>query len=148
MAYPKKLQDLIETFDMFDPSDRTGMLLSYSDQFREVPPEVAVRPFDKSHLVPHCESDAYVWGMRRPDGRLDLYFAVENPSGVSARALSVILQKTISGLPASEIAGIDASIVERVFRQNISMGKGLGLMSMVQAVQALAKAAAAQDTHA
>ena len=148
MAYPKKLQDLIETFDMFDPSDRTGMLLSYSDQFREAPPEVAVRPFDKSHLVPHCESDAYVWGVRRPDGRLDLYFAVENPSGVSARALAVILQKTISGPPASEIAEIDASIVERVFRQNISMGKGLGLMSMVQAVQALAKAAAAQDTHA
>jgi hypothetical protein len=39
-------------------------------------------------------------------------------------------------------------IVERIFRQNISMGKGLGLMSMVQAVQALAKAAATQDTHA
>lgn len=64
------------------------------------------------------------------------------------RALSVILQKTISGLPASEIADVDASIVERLFRQNISMGKGLGLMSMVQAVQSIAKAAAAQDTHA
>ena len=148
MGYPKKLQDLIEMFEMFDPSDRTSMLLSYSDQFRDVPREVAVRPFDKSHLVPHCESDAYVWGVRLPDGRVDLYFAVENPSGVSARALSVILQKTISGLPASEIADVDASIVERLFRQNISMGKGLGLMSMVQAVQSIAKAAAAQDTHA
>jgi sulfur transfer protein SufE len=148
MSYPKKLQDLIDTFEMFDPSDRTGMLLSYSDQFQEVPPEIAARPFDTSHLVPHCESDAYVWGVRRPDGRLDLYFAVENPSGVSARALSVILQKTVSGLPASEIAEVDASIVERLFRQNISMGKGLGLMSIVQAVQAIAKAAAAQDTHA
>jgi cysteine desulfuration protein SufE len=148
MGYPKKLQDVIDMFEMFDPSDRTNMLLSYSDQFREVPPEVAVRPFDKSHLVPHCESDAYVWGVRRPDGMLDLYFAVENPSGVSARALSVILQKTISGLPASEIAEVDASIVERLFRQNISMGKGLGLMSLVQAVQAIARATAAQDTHA
>ena len=148
MGYPKKLQDLIETFEMFDPADRTSMLLSYSDQFRDVPPEVAVRPFDKSRQVPHCESDAYVWGIRRPDGRVDLYFAVESPSGVSARALSVILQKTISGLPASEIATVDASIVERIFRQNISMGKGLGLMSMVQAVQAIAKAAAAQDTPA
>jgi sulfur transfer protein SufE len=86
--------------------------------------------------------------VRRPDGRLDLHFAVENPSGVSARALAMILQKTISGLPASEIAEVDASIVERLFRQNISMGKGLGLMSMVQAVQAIARAAAAQDTPA
>jgi len=148
MAYPGKLQELIDMFELFDPADRTSMLLSYSDQFRDVPREVAVRPFDTSHQVPHCESDAYVWGVRRPDGRLDLHFAVENPSGVSARALAVILQKTISGLPASEIASVDSSIVERIFRQNISMGKGLGLMSMVQAVQALARAAAAQDTHA
>ena len=56
--------------------------------------------------------------------------------------------RSISGLPASEIAEVDASIVERLFRQNISMGKGLGLMSMVQAVQAIARAAAAQDTPA
>ena len=148
MAYPAKLQEVIDMFEMFDPADRTSMLLSYADQFREVPPSVATRPFPASHRVPQCESDAYAWAVRRPDGSLDLYFAVENPSGVSARALGAILQKTLSGLPAGEVATVDASIVERVFRQNISMGKGLGLMSMVQAVQALAKAAAAQDTRA
>jgi sulfur transfer protein SufE len=61
---------------------------------------------------------------------------------VSAKALAAILDRTLSGLPASEIAQIDPEIVERIFRQNISMGKGLGLMSMVQSVRALAKAAA------
>jgi len=66
---------------------------------------------------------------------------VENPSGVSAKALAAILDRTLSGLPASEIAQVDPDIVERIFRQNISMGKGLGLMSMVQSVRALAKAA-------
>jgi len=66
---------------------------------------------------------------------------VENPSGVSARALAAILDRTLSGLPASEIARVGPDIVERIFRQNISMGKGMGLMSLVQAVQALAKAA-------
>jgi cysteine desulfuration protein SufE len=148
MPYPGKLQELIDMFEMFEPADRTSMLLSYADQFKDVPPEVATRPFAASHQVPQCESDAYVWAVRRPDGRLDLYFAVENPSGVSPRALAAILQKTISGLPASQIAQVDSSIVEQLFRRNISMGKGLGLMSMVQAVQALAKAAAAQDDHA
>ena len=34
-----------------------------------------------------------------------------------------------------------ADIVEQIFRQDISMGKGMGLMSMVQAVAALARAA-------
>jgi sulfur transfer protein SufE len=139
---PQKLDQLLETFDTFpDPADRTGMLLSYSDQFREVPPEVARRPFPPDHQVPQCESDAYVWAVKRPDGTLQLYFAVESPSGVSARALAAILDRTLSGLPASEIAAISTDIVERLFRQNISMGKGMGLMSMVQAVQALAKKA-------
>lgn len=136
-----KLQQLVDTFQMFDPADRTSLLLSYADQFKEVPPAIASRPFPTSHQVPQCESDAYVWALKKPDGTLKLYFAVENPSGVSARALAAILDKTLSGLPASEIATIDPGIVEKIFRQNISMGKGLGLMSMVQAVTALARAA-------
>ena len=142
---PGKLQQVLDTFEMFpDPADRTNMLLSYADQFREVPPAVARRPFDKMHQVPQCESDAYVWAMKKPDGTLDLHFAVENPSGVSAKALAAILQRSLSGLPAAEIAQIDASIVERIFRQNISMGKGMGLMSMVEAVRTLARKAAAR----
>ena len=141
---PGKLQQVLDTFEMFpDHADRTNMLLSYADQFREVPPAVARRPFDRTHQVPQCESDAYVWAMKKPDGTLDLHFAVENPSGVSAKALAAILQRSLSGLPAAEIAQIDASIVERIFRQNISMGKGMGLMSMVEAVRTLARKAAA-----
>jgi cysteine desulfuration protein SufE len=141
VPYPAKLQAVIDMFAMFDPADRTNMLLSYADQFKEVPPAIAERPFAKSHQVPQCESDAYAWAMKQPDGTLKLYFAVENPSGVSAKALAAILDKSLSGLPASDIAQVDSSIVEKLFRQNISMGKGMGLMSMVEAVRALAKAA-------
>jgi cysteine desulfuration protein SufE len=138
---PEKLDQLIDTFQMFDPADRTDMLLSYADQFKEVPPAIATRPFPESHHVPQCESDAYVWALKQPDDTMKLYFAVENPSGVSAKALAAILDRTLSGLPASEIAQVNCDIVERIFRQNISMGKGMGLMSMVNAVQALAKKA-------
>ena len=80
--------------------------------------------------------------MVQPGGALKLYFAVENPSGVSAKALAAILDKTLSGLPATEIATVTTDIVERIFRRNISMGKGIGLMSMVDAVRALARRAA------
>jgi cysteine desulfuration protein SufE len=125
-----------------ETTDRSILLISYADKFREVPPEVARRPFDQEHLVPHCESEAYVWAVRNPDGTLKLEFAVENPSGISAKALAAILDQTLSGLPPEEIAQIDLEIVEQIFRQNISMGKGMGLMSMVQAVRALAKRAA------
>jgi len=141
-AVPERLQAMLDLLaDVTDPSERATVLLSFADEFREVPPSVAVRPFPRSHQIPQCESDAYAWAIRRPDGTLKLHFAVENPSGVSARALAVILDKTLSGLPAEEVAGVSPDIVERIFRQNLSMGKGLGLMSMVLAVQALARRA-------
>jgi cysteine desulfuration protein SufE len=143
MPVPPKLQAVLDTFAIFnDPADRTNLLLSYADQFREVPPDVATRPFPQGSLVPHCESEAYVWAIAQPDGTLTLHFAVENPSGVSAKALAAILQRSLSGRPAAEIADVTPDIVEQIFRQNISMGKGLGLMSMVQAVRSLAARAA------
>lgn len=139
MPYPPKLQALLDTFAMFpDPGDRTNLLLGYADKFREVAPDIATRPFPKECLVPHCESEAYVWAIPQPDGTLKLAFAVENPAGISAKALAAILDSTLSGLPPEQIAQVDPEIVEKIFRQNISMGKGMGLMSMVGAVRTLA----------
>ena len=125
-----------------DPADRADLLLSLADRFREVPPDVARRPFGRVHQVPSCESEAYVWGVLRPGGTLALHFAVENPSGVSAKALAAILDQGLSGLPAADIATVSPDLVFEVFRRDISMGKGLGLMSMVRAVQVTAKQAA------
>jgi cysteine desulfuration protein SufE len=138
--YPEKLQALLDVFaGVTDTQERTQLLLDYAKRFKDVPADVATRPFAKDHLVPHCESEAYVWAVPDGDGTLALHFAVENPSGISAKALAAILQRTLSGLPAVDIARVDPEIVERVFRQNISMGKGMGLMSMVAAVQTLAR---------
>ena len=139
-VYPERLQALLDVFATYsDTHERTQLLIDYARKFREVPAEVATRPFPPEHLVQHCESEAYAWAVPNPDGTLKLYFAVENPSGVSAKALAAILDKALSGLPAAEIARVDPEIVERLFRQNISMGKGMGLMSMVSAVHALAR---------
>jgi cysteine desulfuration protein SufE len=141
---PPTLQAVLDTFALFsDPADRTNLLLDYADQFHEVPPVVAARPFGAEHRIPHCESDAYAWAIKQPGGTLKLYFAVENPSGVSAKALASILDRSLSGLTPGEIASVSPDIVEQIFRQNISMGKGLGLMSMVEAVRTLARRAMA-----
>jgi cysteine desulfuration protein SufE len=141
---PATLQAVLDTFALFtDPADRTGLLLDYADRFQEVPSSVATRPFRPEHRVPECESEAYVWALKQPGGTLKLYFAVENPSGVSAKALAAILDRSLSGLTASEIALVSPEIVEQIFRQNISMGKGIGLRSMVEAVRTLAKRAIA-----
>lgn len=145
-GYPGRLADVLETFEMFsDPGERAQLLLSFSDQFQPVPPEVATKPYPKSHQIPQCESEAYAWAIRQPDDTLKLYFAVENPSGISARALATILDKSLSGLKPEEVAHVSPDIVEQIFRQNISMGKGMGLMSMVLAVRALAERAMRQS---
>jgi len=134
-----KLQDVLDTFAFFsDPADRTNLLLDYAEQFKDVPASIATRPFPAEHRVPHCESEAYAWAERQGDGTVKLYFAVENPAGVSAKALATVLDKSLSGLKPAEVASVNPDIVEQIFRQNISMGKGLGLMSMVQAVRILA----------
>jgi len=138
---PEKLRQLLETFDSLeDMEQRMSMLVGYAEQFREVPPSVAARPYPVDARVPYCESEAYVWAVPEPDGRIRFYFAVENPSGVSARALAAILQKTVSGSPASEIAEVTPDIVSRIFRQNITMGKGMGLMGLVERVRDAARA--------
>jgi len=141
---PATLQAVLDTFALFpDPADRTSLLLDYADQFKEVPASVATRPFGQEHRIPACESEAYVWALKQPGGTLKLYFAVENPSGVSAKALASILDRSLSGLTPGEIASVPVEIVEQIFRQNISMGKGLGLRSMVEAVRTLARRALA-----
>jgi len=142
-AYPGRLDEVIDTLSMAtDPADRADLLIGIADRFREVPPNVATRPFPEINRVPACESEAYVWGALQNDGTLRLHFAVENPSGVSAKALASILDRGLSGIPPSEVAAVSPDIVYEIFRRDISMGKGLGLMSMVRAVQVVARQAA------
>jgi cysteine desulfuration protein SufE len=132
----EKLDALLTLFDeVTDLDERSALLIDYAERFREVPPDVARRPFPESSRVPYCESEAFVWVLPRSDRTLALYFAVENPSGISAKALASILQTTLSGSTPEQIASVSPDIVERIFRQNISMGKGMGLMGMVEAVR-------------
>ena len=139
---PERLREVLAVFaSISDPADRAALLIDFADQYRPVPPDVAVPPFPKDRQVPYCESEAYVWLVPQADGTANLYFAVENPSGISAKALAAILTATLSGLAPQDIEQVPADIVEQIFRQNISMGKGMGLMAMVQAVQSLARAA-------
>ena len=142
MDVPKPLGEILETLESLpDPADRAQLLIGFADQFRDVPPDVATRPFAVEHQVPQCESEAYAWAVLQTDGTLSLHFAVESPVGISAKALAAILSQGLSGQTPEVIAQVSPDIVFRIFRQNISMGKGIGLMGMVQAVRALAKRA-------
>lgn len=138
--YPEKLQEIIEDFEWItDRRERTDMLIYYADQFVEVPEQIASRPFPEEHRVQYCESDAYVWVEPQPDETLKFHFAVENPQGLSAKAMAAILDQTISGLSPEEVANISPDIVFTFFGKDVSMGKGQGLTAMVRQVKTYAE---------
>lgn len=153
---PPKLADTVDLLRMLpDRSDRIQFLIDIAERFSEVPPDVASRPFPEENRVKACESEAFVWAVERPDGALDYHFAVENPQGISAKAMAVLLQESLSGLRPEEVAGVPADVVYDVFGRELSMGKSMGLMEMVGMVTRAAKAAgsgggppAAPDPHA
>jgi cysteine desulfuration protein SufE len=136
---PAALQERIDLFGTLHRTDRIDALISIAEKFKQAPPSVAERPYDEANRVPACESEAFVWAVDRPDGTLDFYFAVENPQGVSARALSVILGETLSGAPIEEVANIDEGLVYSFFGDELSMGKSMGLTSIVGMVRGEAR---------
>jgi cysteine desulfuration protein SufE len=129
--YPESLRDMMEMFEDIDEHGRAEILLDYSSRFQEVPSNIAERPFPEDHRVQRCESEAYVFTESAPNGGINFYFAVENPQGVSARALGAILQESLMGADAQTIKTIPHDIVFRLFGKRISMGKGEGLLGMV-----------------
>ena len=133
--YPEKLQELLDDFAFIeDRNERASYLIELADKFQEVPERVASRPFPEENHVQRCESDAYVWAEEQPDNTLKFHFAVENPQGISAKAMSVILDEAASGAPLEQVDEIPCDIVFNFFGKDISMGKGQGLMGIVNMV--------------
>jgi len=134
-TYPEPLKELLDDFSMIDSrSDRAEMLIELADRFEAVPERIATRPFPEENHVTRCESDAYVFSENLPDGTLKFHFAVEKPQGISAKAMSVILDEAASGQPLKEVAAISCDVVFDFFGKDISMGKGQGLMGIVSMV--------------
>lgn len=140
--YPQKLQETIEDFSFITTrTERQEYLIQLADQFSavKVPESVAKKPYDEAHRVPDCESDAFVWWEEKDDGTLQYYFDVLNPQGLSAMAMAVILGEACSGVPLEQVATLRGDIVFEFFGKNISMGKGQGLMGIVNMVATAAK---------
>jgi len=136
---PDQLERLVSTLEALDRGDRIQMLIELANQFKPVPARIAQHPFPAEHRVPGCESEAYVWSELGAKGNLTYHFAVENPQGISAMALATILGSSLSGAALDEVAEVPADVIYRIFGRELSMGKSLGLMGMVNMVRAEAR---------
>jgi len=140
--YPQKLQETLEDFSFVTTrAERQEYLIQLADQFGEVkvPESVASQPYDEAHRVPACESDAFVWWEENDDGTLKYHFDVLNPQGLSAMAMAVVLGEACSGAPLEQVASLQGEVVFDLFGRNISMGKGQGLMGIVNMVATAAR---------
>jgi cysteine desulfuration protein SufE len=134
--YPKKLNDFLDNLSIIkDQQERINILIDCADKFKEVPPEIAKRPFPEENKILFCESGAYVWTNLQQDGTVKLYFAVENPQGISAMALSSILDITLSGETPENILKIPDNLVNKIFGESLSMGKNMGLTGILQKIR-------------
>lgn len=136
---PPQFADLVDLLRSLDRMDRIEVLIGIADRFKEVPEHVARRPFPEDHKVPACESEAYLWAEPQDDGTLKFHFAVENPQGISAKAMAVILDEGLSGAPPEEVMKVDGEIIYEIFGNELSMGKSMGLMGMVSMARNSAK---------
>lgn len=142
MSLPPRLAELMEDLLLVeDRNDRLLTLVDFADRFQEVPERIATRPFSEANHVKRCESEAYVFTEPAGAGGVKYHFAVENPQGISAKAMAVILDETLSGESPDVIATVPADIVYRIFGKELSMGKGQGLMGMVELAKVLARKA-------
>lgn len=142
MSLPAKLAELLEDLKLVeDRNDRLLTLVDFADRFQDVPERIAVRPFSETNHVRRCESEAFVFSEPAGDDGVKFHFAVENPQGISAKAMAVILDETLSGETPDTIATVPADIVYQIFGKELSMGKGQGLMGMIELAKVLAKKA-------
>jgi cysteine desulfuration protein SufE len=134
-----KLENLLAVLDSYgDEYSKADALIELSDQFETAPTEIASAPYPASNKVPACESEVYIFHKINGDNSIKYYFAVLNPQGISAKAFAVILDTCLSNVKLEIVAKVDDDIIKRIFGNGISMGKGMGLRSMLGVVKAIA----------
>ena len=128
---PENLTAVLSDISDLDNDSKSYYLIDLSDSFKS---KVIDKPYPEEHRVPACESEVYLWVSNEND-KYYIDFVVENPQGISAKAMAVILQDSMNGLTKQEINAIPDDIAYLIFGKSLSMGKGLGLVSMVQLIK-------------
>ena len=140
MSNPERLNKVLSLIRSAETrADRIQILVAIAQRYCGVPEHVATPPYAPEHEVPGCESRVFWFTEPRPDGTLDYHYAVENPHGISAKALAVILHEALSGAPLEQVAAISTDVVYEIFGSDISMGKSMGLQGMVGVSAAAAR---------
>jgi cysteine desulfuration protein SufE len=135
LSIPARLQEILDELKMFpDRAERIDYLIELSHQYNHAIGEDV--PRDEAHRVPGCESEVYM-DLVDQRGSKKIRFAVDNPQGLSAMVMTVILSEGLEGATLEEILAVPESMVLDIFGNELSMGKSLGLTNMVRMMKKL-----------
>ena len=101
-----RFDDIVELFQSVDGTDRLELLLDYSDELPDLPPDYAVLRDAGLNMVHECQSPVFLMVDKRGD-RAHLVADVPRESP-TARGFTSILVQSFDGAPADEIAGAPA----------------------------------------
>lgn len=125
------LSEILKELSELDNDSKAYYLIDLADEFIQTNNK---KPYSENNKVPACESEVYLW-VTNKNNKYYLDFSVENPQGISAKAMAVILQNSLNGLTKEEINLISDDLPYEIFGKSLSMGKGAGLVSMVRLVK-------------
>lgn len=129
-----RLQGLLDAFALMeDRAARVEELVRIARKFRPSAGQIPGPPFPETLRVPGCESEVFVQVREEEGLRLDV--EVANPQGISAMAVAAVLQDCLEGEPPQAAAGVPDDLATRLFGNELSMGKSLGLNNLVLAVK-------------
>jgi sulfur transfer protein SufE len=141
-SLPSELQDILALVEgTQDYEEKCDLLIEFAGSFKPCDPNKYTYPYDKNHQVPGCESEVYLWVNKNAEGAFSFDVIVENPQGISAKALAQILIEGLRSANADAIQAIPEDTVYRIFGTSLSMGKGQGLMGMIRLLKHLVKQA-------
>lgn len=129
-----RLNQFLEDLESItDIESRSDFLIETASRYQPLSESIAPRPYPNKNQIPGCESKVYLFPTQLAQGRVKLNFAVENPHGISAKAMGVILDECLSGAAPEEFAQLDVEILTKIFGSALTMGKDQGLKNLILA---------------
>ena len=132
----QKLHEEIEWLrQMDDQETRAEYLLELAARFTPPDPARISAPYPEANRIPGCESGVFLFCNENSQGGTEFFYAIENPHGISAKALAVLLTENLSGANAEDFRKLNPDMVRDVFGAALSLGKDQGLRNMILATR-------------
>ena len=133
-ALPTALDEVVEEFAALSPRDRLQLLLEYSQELPELPPELAANR-DRLEQVHECQTPFFVASRIDEDGRVRLFFDAP-PEAPTTRGFAGILHAGLDGVSADDVLAVpDEFYIALGLQETISPLRLRGMTAILRRIK-------------